>query len=66
MVYGFLKVGEIPKNGWFISCNLPLEWMIWGDHYRKPPYVGFHSHGGSPIAGWCISWKIPIENGNLG
>ena len=21
---------------------------------------GFHSHRGTPIAGWFISWKIPI------
>ena len=23
----------------------------------------FHSHGGIPIAGWLISWKIPSRNG---
>ena len=22
---------------------------------------GFHSHGGKPIAGWFISWKIPLK-----
>ena len=24
---------------------------------------GEKKHGGTPIAGWLISWKIPIENG---
>ena len=28
-----------------------------------PAYGGFHSHGGTPIAGWLISWKIPSING---
>ena len=25
----------------------------------SPHYGGFHSHGGTPIAGWFLSWKIP-------
>ena len=29
------------------------SWLIVG------VYGGFHSHGGIPIAGWFISWKIP-------
>ena len=24
---------------------------------------GFHSYGGTPIAGWFILWKIPFING---
>ena len=24
-------------------------------------YGGFHSHGGTPIAGWFVSWKIPMK-----
>jgi len=24
---------------------------------------GFHSYGGSPIAGWFISWKVPQKYG---
>ena len=28
------------------------------DPYHPYLYGGFHSHGGSPIAGWFISWKI--------
>ena len=26
----------------------------------------FHSHGGSPIAGWLISWKIHLGMDDLG
>ena len=25
-------------------------------------HEGFHCHGGIPIAGWFISWKIPDQN----
>ena len=29
-------------------------------HCPSQPIGGFHSHVGTPIAGWFISWKIPI------
>ena len=29
------------------------------DVQRWQGFGGFHSHGGTPIAGWSISWKIP-------
>ena len=28
-----------------------------------PIYEGFHGHGGTPIAGWFMSWKIPSRSG---
>ena len=40
-----------PQNVWW---QLVLE--------RSVTFGGFHSHRGT-IAGWFLSWKIPIENG---
>ena len=38
---------------WCSSClSLMLIWCWYG---------GFHSHGGTPIAGWLISWKTPLK-----
>ena len=28
----------------------------------QPIHGGFHSHGGTPIAGWFSSWKIHTQN----
>ena len=32
----------------------------------KPLLGAFLCHGGSPIAGWLISWKIPPKKGMIG
>ena len=37
-----------------------------GGWFLKVRYGGFHSHGGTPIGGWFISWKIPSRNGWFG
>jgi len=44
-----------------------LKWTFLGytatSSSVTPIYGGFLSHGGTPIAGWIISWKIPLSNG---
>ena len=29
--------------------------------YHEKLYGGFHSDGGTPMAGWLISWKISLK-----
>ena len=48
------KTGRVPGQSWFKS---QLYSLIYHD---VSWYEGFPSHGGSPIAGWFISGKIPI------
>ena len=44
MIWVFPKIG-VPQNGWFISWNTLLKWMIWGVlpplFLVQHPYVGF-------------------------
>ena len=58
-----LVMGDYQKMvGLFHGKSHLYKWMMTG----VPPfqetsiYGGFQSHGGTPIAGWCISWKSPI------
>ena len=37
------------------QCSTGVFGLVWSSCRWG---VGFHSHGGSPIAGWLISWKI--------
>ena len=38
---------------------LECYWKILIDYIYIYIYRGFHNHGGTPIAGWFISGKIP-------
>ena len=39
--------------------NIDVYVYIYIDHIV---YIrGFHSHGGTPIAGWFISWTLPFK-----
>ena len=65
-----------PSPRWVISEKIPtyleLQWKIPTDLVTMGELsiydlcwlcVGFLSHGGTPIAGWLISWQIPIYIG---
>ena len=47
--------------GWgFSITNKPTRY--WGmQHFWKPPDVFFPEMLDTPMAGWFLSWKIPIE-----
>ena len=54
---------ELPRPPWLKTC-----WRSTGQDLIQLEFLGssthgcFHSHGGTPIAEWFISWKIPTEN----
>ena len=39
------------------ACQCRVKMKICGTTVAESG--GLHSHGGTPIAGWFISWKIP-------
>ena len=46
------------------GCQLVLAERVEPRGAMAEGWDGFPArHGGSPIAGWFISWKIPMENG---
>ena len=48
------------ENG--ILMGWEEHWRVYGE-FVGYYMVGFHSHGGTAIAGGFISWKIPSRNG---
>ena len=48
---------------WHIKC-ISIVYQDYIFHHISYLWdlMGGSIHGGSPIAGWFISWKIPIEN----
>ena len=50
-----------------VTGDLPLKVMLWPSRVVASwNSEGFHSHGGTPRAGWFISGKIPSRNGWFG
>ena len=46
-------------NGWFISWNIPLRWMIWGYPYCRKPSIVYHY--------LCSNhWEVAVANGSSG
>ena len=43
-----------------IHIGLPYTMEEYFQEAGRAGRAGFHSHGDTPIAGWFISWKIPI------
>ena len=56
--------GGIPINGWFMMIGLAVKYRDSLGWCRQWGCMGVSSSSwGYPfIAGWCISWKIPISN----
>ena len=52
---GAAGILDIWDCGCMIAMLLPSQAQTRANHCQ---HGGFHSHGGSPIAGWFISWKI--------
>ena len=46
-------VSHHASHGWLVRVKSGGKTLVWR-------FVGFHSHGGIPIAGWFISWKILV------
>ena len=45
-----------------ITKSIPIL-MLYYQSWDLFGFGEFHSHGGTPVAGWFISGKIPIQNG---
>ena len=56
--------GEWYPNSWFVSCKIPLKWMIWGyPHFRKPPNRGRLKY---PAENWLFGWMSNICHAKIG
>ena len=49
---------KLPKKWWFNGDLVVIYGVIVGENMV---YGGFQSHGGTPIAGWFISWETHVE-----
>ena len=54
--FGDCHAHQKTQNSWHSEAENMVQVGIWG----------FHSHGGTPAAGWFISWKIHLQMDNYG
>ena len=63
--YGVLGHGNI-WGGFsriFFVESMEISWLIIGKSRGNGNIWGFPDNGGTPVAGWFLSWKIPSING---